>query len=137
MNLMQVMLPKGQQEKTNDDKEAISAHRQSHHARPHHAPHKFLTPTPGLQPLASWSPPLAIPCQRLSYQVNSNMNIIVNEKETALQGSTVADLVAQLGLPPNGVAVAIGMDIVPRVEWAQKALAEGDKVMIIKAASGG
>ena len=26
MNLMQVMLPKGQQEKTNDDKEAISAH---------------------------------------------------------------------------------------------------------------
>ncbi len=65
------------------------------------------------------------------------MNIIVNEKETNLQGSTVADLVAQLGLPPSGVAVAIGMDIVPRVEWAQKALAEGDKVMIIKAASGG
>lgn len=65
------------------------------------------------------------------------MNILVNDRPTEFQGSTVADLVAQLGLPQNGVAVAIGMDIVARAEWAHKAIAEGDKVMIIRAASGG
>lgn len=65
------------------------------------------------------------------------MQIIVNDKPVDFLGATVADLVAQLGLPQMGVAVAIGMDIVPRAEWADRRLAEGDKVMIIKAASGG
>lgn len=65
------------------------------------------------------------------------MQIIVNDKPVDFLGATVADLVAQLGLPLMGVAVAIGMDIVPRAEWADRRLAEGDKVMIIKAASGG
>ncbi len=65
------------------------------------------------------------------------MQIIVNDKPTDFQGKTVADLVEQLSLPANGVAVAIGMDIIPRGEWAEHQIAEGDKVMIIKAASGG
>lgn len=65
------------------------------------------------------------------------MKIYVNDKETEFGGQTVAELVAQLGMPLNGVAVAIGMDIVPRAEWDEKKLAEGDKVMIIRAASGG
>lgn len=65
------------------------------------------------------------------------MKIYVNDKPHDFAGRTVADLVAQLALPSDGVAVAIGMSIVPRAEWAEKALSEGDKVMIIKAASGG
>lgn len=65
------------------------------------------------------------------------MQITVNDKPVDFQGVTVAQLVAQLGLPETGVAVAIGMDIVPRTEWGAKSLAENDKVMIIKAASGG
>lgn len=65
------------------------------------------------------------------------MQITVNDKPVDFQGVTVAQLVAQLGLPETGVAVAIGMDIVPKAEWGAKALAENDKVMIIKAASGG
>lgn len=66
-----------------------------------------------------------------------DMKIYVNDKPHDFGGVTVADLVAQLSLPSDGVAVAIGMSIVPRAEWALKALSEGDKVMIIKAASGG
>ncbi|MGN0011323.1 MAG: sulfur carrier protein ThiS [Marinilabiliaceae bacterium] len=65
------------------------------------------------------------------------MQITVNDKPVDFQGVTVAQLVAQLGLPETGVAVAIGMDIVPKTEWGVKSLAENDKVMIIKAASGG
>ncbi len=65
------------------------------------------------------------------------MQITVNDKPTDFQGKTVADLVGQLALPANGVAVAIGMDIIPRGEWAEHQIAEGDKIMIIKAASGG
>lgn len=65
------------------------------------------------------------------------MRIYVNDKPHELDGTTVADLVRQLALPADGVAVAIGMSIVPRAEWADRALCEDDKVMIIKAASGG
>ena len=65
------------------------------------------------------------------------MKLYVNNQETEFAGQTVTDLVAQIGAPQNGVAVAIGMDIVPRAEWDSKRLAEGDKVMIIRAASGG
>lgn len=65
------------------------------------------------------------------------MKITVNDKEMELAGSTVSDLVRQLGVPSNGVAVAVGMDIVPREEWESRALTEGCKVMIIRAASGG
>ena len=65
------------------------------------------------------------------------MQITVNDKPVDFQGVTVAQLVAQLGLPETGVAVATGMDIVPKTEWGAKSLAENDKVMIIKAASGG
>ncbi len=66
-----------------------------------------------------------------------DMHITVNDKGLDFGGATVADLVTQLGLPADGVAVAIGMDIVPRAEWKDKRLSENDKVMIIKAASGG
>ena len=65
------------------------------------------------------------------------MQIIVNDKPTDFSGNTVADLVQQLALPANGVVVAVGMDIIPRAEWADHQIAEGDKIMIIKAASGG
>lgn len=65
------------------------------------------------------------------------MDIIVNSKSLTLSGSTVADLVSQLGLPSDGVAVAVGTDIVPRGKWETHTLEEGSNVMIIKAASGG
>ncbi|MCI5983018.1 MAG: sulfur carrier protein ThiS [Marinilabiliaceae bacterium] len=65
------------------------------------------------------------------------MNIKVNNEALDFKGKTVADLIAQLGLPAVGVAVAIGTDIVSRDAWQTKELAEGDNVMIIRAASGG
>lgn len=65
------------------------------------------------------------------------MQILVNNEPMEFNGTAVQDLVEQLGLPASGVAVAIGMDIVPKAEWGTRQIADGDKVMIIKAASGG
>ena len=66
------------------------------------------------------------------------MKVFVNNKETELtQGNTVADLALQLGLPQQGVAIAVQNRMVPRTEWSTKELQEGDNLVIIKAACGG
>lgn len=65
------------------------------------------------------------------------MKVLVNNKETELNGSTVADLVSELALPEKGVAIALQNRIVPRTQWEQQSLQEGDSLVIIKAACGG
>ena len=66
------------------------------------------------------------------------MKVLVNNKETELiQGNTVADLAQQLGLPQQGVAIAVQNRMVPRTEWSTKILQERDSLVIIKAACGG
>ena len=74
---------------------------------------------------------------KINLITSEDMNIKVNNEALDFKGKTVADLIAQLGLPAVGVAVAIGTDIVSRDTWQTKELAEGDNVMIIRAASGG
>lgn len=74
---------------------------------------------------------------KINLITSEDMNIKVNNEALDFKGKTVADLIAQLGLPAVGVAVAIGTDIVSRDVWQTKELAEGDNVMIIRAASGG
>ena len=66
------------------------------------------------------------------------MKILVNNKETELtQGNTIADLAQQLELPTKGVAIAVQNRMIPRTEWNEKILQEGDSLVIIKAACGG
>lgn len=74
---------------------------------------------------------------KINLITSEDMNIKVNNEALDFKGKTVADLIAQLGLPAVGVAVAIGTDIVSRDAWQTKELVEGDNVMIIRAASGG
>lgn len=74
---------------------------------------------------------------KINLITSEDMNIKVNNEALDFKGKTVADLIAQLGLPAVGVAVAIGTDIVSRDAWQTKELAEGNNVMIIRAASGG
>lgn len=52
-------------------------------------------------------------------------------------GSSLADLVKQLGLRPEGIAIAIRYEVVPREQWGKTMLAEGEDVMLIQAVSGG
>lgn len=52
-------------------------------------------------------------------------------------GSSVADLVRQIGLDPKKVAVERNLEIVPRSTLANVILAEGDNLEIVHFVGGG
>ena len=65
------------------------------------------------------------------------MKVRINNNEGEPQAPTVAELAQEQKLPEKGVAVAISNEMVPRTEWAQRALKEGDDIVILKAFCGG
>jgi sulfur carrier protein len=54
-------------------------------------------------------------------------------------GTTVAALLAALGVPAEarGVAVAVDAEVVPRGEWETRVVASGAQVEIVTAVQGG
>ena len=52
-------------------------------------------------------------------------------------GQTVAMLLAELDVPPRGVAVAVNGEVVRRAEWPGARLVDGDRVEVLTAAQGG
>lgn len=63
---------------------------------------------------------------------------VVNGKERQLgEGTTVAELVGELVGDVRGVAVARNAEVLTRAEWATTALADGDRVEVLRAAQGG
>lgn len=70
--------------------------------------------------------------------MNGPLTVSVNGEPRALPaGSTVADLVAALGLLPAQVAVERNQQIVRRAEHATTALAEGDRLEVVTFFGGG
>ncbi|MGH8504583.1 MAG: sulfur carrier protein ThiS [Stenotrophobium sp.] len=66
------------------------------------------------------------------------MNIHLNGASHELsQGSTIAALIAQLPLTGRRLAVERNGEIVPRSQYAQATLAEGDRIEIVQAIGGG
>lgn len=66
------------------------------------------------------------------------MDLTVNGEDRRLpEGSTVADLLAALQAPPEGVAVAINGEVVPRGARAERRIEPGDRVEVIRAVGGG
>lgn len=65
------------------------------------------------------------------------MKIIVNNREFITQATCLQMLAQELGLPEQGVAVAVNNQLIPRTEWSTYTLQEGASVVIIKAACGG
>lgn len=59
-----------------------------------------------------------------------------DEKEFA-DGLTLADLVAQLGMKSDRVAVELNRDIVARSQWVETSLHEGDRLEIVHFVGGG
>jgi sulfur carrier protein len=68
------------------------------------------------------------------------MTVVVNgvSKEVA-DGTTVAELLAVLELPPSGrgVAVARNGEVVLRAEWGGTLVVAGDRIEILYAVQGG
>ena len=68
------------------------------------------------------------------------MSAIVNGAPRPVErGTTVADLIAQLGHDPagRGIAAALNGEVVPRRAWPSTAVADGDRVEILAAIGGG
>jgi sulfur carrier protein len=66
------------------------------------------------------------------------MQILVNGKDTAVpEGSTLQDLLIQLGLGESRLALECNQVIVPRSQHALQILQNGDTVEIVHAIGGG
>lgn len=64
------------------------------------------------------------------------MHIHINGEEVEINGSTVADAVANLSRAERGIAVAVNGEVVPRAQWSRP-LAPGDRVEVLTASQGG
>ncbi len=66
------------------------------------------------------------------------MRLILNGEARELQmGSTLADMVMELGLDARKLAVERNLEIVPRSRYAATPLAEGDRIEIVHFIGGG
>ncbi len=65
------------------------------------------------------------------------MKLIVNGDPHTLNGTTVADLVAELNLTGRRLAVEVNREIVPKSEHGTHTLREGDVVEVVHAIGGG
>jgi sulfur carrier protein len=67
------------------------------------------------------------------------MNIHVNNKKIELsEESVVTDALDSLNIAAQkGMALAVNSQVIPIQQWANYALNDGDKIMIIKATQGG
>ena len=70
--------------------------------------------------------------------MNEILQLLVNgEPREVGAGTTVADLVAALGLKPQQVAVERNKQIVRRPEHAETSLADGDELEVVTFFGGG
>lgn len=68
------------------------------------------------------------------------MSVLVNgAPRTVEKGTTIADLIAELGHDPagRGVAAAHNGDVVPRAAWSSTTIDDGDRVEVLAAIGGG
>jgi sulfur carrier protein len=66
------------------------------------------------------------------------MQIVLNgESREVPEGCTAAQLVEQLGLTNERIAMEVNLEIVPRSHYAQHNLSTGDRVEIVHAIGGG
>jgi sulfur carrier protein len=66
------------------------------------------------------------------------VTLIVNgERRELPEPITVRELLAVLNIVPDGVAVAIDRQIVPRSSFAERRLADGEQIEVLRAVGGG
>ena len=66
------------------------------------------------------------------------MNIQVNGQGREIAtGSTVANLLGELGVTQPHVAVEVNLEVVPRAEHSETVLSDGDRVEVVTLVGGG
>jgi sulfur carrier protein len=78
------------------------------------------------------------PSERTVNTASDGVAITVNgDPAVVAPGTTVAGLVADLGLEPRGVAIAVDGEVVTRRTWGDRPLAVGARVEVLTIAQGG
>lgn len=66
------------------------------------------------------------------------MQILINGQPREIAGPiTVTELLAELNLPPRGVAVEVNLQIVPRSRHAEQLVQAGDALEVVTLVGGG
>jgi len=65
------------------------------------------------------------------------MNLVINGETKASSAETLSALVQTLGMKPDRVAVELNREIVPREQWPQTPLRDGDRLEIVHFVGGG
>ena len=66
------------------------------------------------------------------------ITIVVNgENRNAKPGASVSDLLRDLGLDTGRVAIERNLEILPRPQWTQTIVANGDRYEIVQFVGGG
>jgi sulfur carrier protein len=66
------------------------------------------------------------------------MQILVNGEQKSLPGPlSLAQLIEQLGMKGDRVAVELNREIVPRAQWSATELHDGDRLEIVHFVGGG
>lgn len=69
---------------------------------------------------------------------NDSIQIQVNgEQKHFVLGTTVPQLLEQLGLNPARVAIEYNLRILPKAKWQETRVAEGDRFEIVQFVGGG
>ncbi len=53
------------------------------------------------------------------------------------EGQTLRELVEMLGVEPQGVAVEVNREVIPRGAYGERVLAEEDRIEVVRAIGGG
>jgi sulfur carrier protein len=65
------------------------------------------------------------------------MKITINGQEQSCDSATLAQLIEHLGMKQDRVAVELNRNIVPRAQWQETKLVEGDNLEIVHFVGGG
>jgi thiazole synthase len=65
------------------------------------------------------------------------MNLTINGEPQVYSAETLGALVEQLGMKPDRVAIELNREIVPREQWPQTPLHDGDRLEIVHFVGGG
>ncbi|MFZ6756635.1 sulfur carrier protein ThiS [Undibacterium sp. Ji50W] len=65
------------------------------------------------------------------------VEIQLNGEKRQLTSTLLADLIAELNLSQQAIAVAVNRQIIPKSKWAEYQLHELDKVDVVRAIGGG
>ena len=70
--------------------------------------------------------------------MTAKVQVMVNgEAREVPEGSGITDLLSQLGLPNDRVAIERNLEILPRSQWAATVLQTGDRFEIVHLVGGG